>query len=174
MRIKGDWGNDDYRSMAETVSRYFRRALEEENPLPDLVVIDGGKGQLSAALEALGELELPEVVAVALAKREEEVFVSGSTEPILLPRKSPALHLLQRIRDEAHRFAISYNRKLRSRRTLRSQLEDIPGVGPSRQKTLLTHFGSVQAIRNASPEEIARLPGFGTELALRILTYLKV
>jgi len=174
MRIKGDWGNDDYRSMAEVVTRYFRRAVEEEAPLPDLVVIDGGKGQLSAARGALKELELDGVAVVALAKKEEEVFLSGRKDPILLPRRHPALHLLQRIRDEAHRFAITYNRKLRSKRTLRSRLEEIPGVGPSRQKALLSHFGSVKAIGQTTPEEICRLPGFGRELALRILTYLKV
>jgi excinuclease ABC subunit C len=173
MRIRGSWGNDDYRSMAEAVSRYFRRALEEEKALPDLVVIDGGKGQLTAALMALKELELPQVAVVALAKREEELFLEGRGEALTLPRRDRALHLLQRIRDEAHRFAISYNRKLRSRRTLQSQLEEIPGVGPGRQKALLSHFGSVRGIRKAPPEEIERLPGFGRELALRIFTYLK-
>jgi len=173
MRIRGNWGNDDYRSMAEAVSRYFRRALKEERALPDLVVIDGGKGQLNAALTALEELGLPQVAVVALAKREEELFLEGKGEALTLPRRDRALHLLQRIRDEAHRFAISYNRKLRSRRTLQSQLEEIPGVGPGRQKALLSHFGSVRAIRKAPPEEIARLPGFGRELALRIFTYLK-
>jgi len=174
MKVKGEWGNDDYRSMAETVSRYFRRALDEEKPLPDLVVIDGGKGQLNAALGALKELELSEVAVVALAKREEEVFLAGKAASVTLPRKDRTLHLLQRLRDEAHRFAITYNRKLRTRRTLTSQLSEIPGVGPGRQKALLTKFGSVSAIRGASPEEIARLPGVGKELALRILTYLKV
>jgi excinuclease ABC subunit C len=174
MKIKGDWGNDDYKSMAEAVTRYFSRALKEDATLPDLVVIDGGKGQLNAARGALGELELEGVAVVALAKKEEEVFISGRKEPLVLPRRHPALHLLQRIRDEAHRFAITYNRKLRTKRTLRSRLEEIPGVGPSRQKALLSHFGSVKAISRATPEEISRLPGFGRELALRILTYLKV
>jgi excinuclease ABC subunit C len=173
MRIRGKWGNDDYRSMAEAVSRYFRRALEEETVLPDLVVVDGGKGQLNAALMALGELELTRVAVVALAKREEELFLAGKGEALTLPRRDRALHLLQRVRDEAHRFAISYNRKLRTRRNLQSQLEEIPGVGPGRQKALLSYFGSVRSIRNASPEEITRLPGFGQELALRIFTYLK-
>jgi len=174
MKVKGDWGNDDYRSMAETVSRYFGRALDEERPLPDLVVIDGGKGQLNAALGALKALSLSEVAVVALAKREEEVFLAGKARGVSLPRRSRALHLLQRIRDEAHRFAITYNRKLRTRRTLRSQLGEIPGVGPGRQKALLTKFGSVSAIRSASTDEIARLPGIGEQLAVRILTYLKV
>ncbi len=174
MRIRGDWGNDDYRSMAETVSRYFRRALDESDVLPDLVVIDGGKGQLNAALGALKELDLSQVAVASLAKKEEEVFLAKRATSLTMSRKDPALHLLQRIRDEAHRFAISYNRKLRSKRTLTSQLGEIPGVGPSRQKALLKHFGSVAAIRKASPEEIGRLQGIGPELAVRILTYLKV
>jgi excinuclease ABC subunit C len=174
MRIKGDWGNDDYRSMEEVVFRYFRRALEEESVLPDLVVIDGGKGQLTAAQGALDSLELSGVAAVALAKKEEEVFLVGKGKSVHIPRKHRALHLLQRLRDEAHRFAITYNRKLRSKRTLQSRLGEIPGVGPGKQKALLTHFGSIKAIGSASAEEIMRLPGFGREMALRILTYLKV
>jgi excinuclease ABC subunit C len=173
MRIKGDWGNDDYRSMTEVVSRYFTRRLEEEKPLPDLVVIDGGKGQLSSALDPLHALELHQVAVVALAKREEEVFLPGKADPVTLARRDRALHLLQRIRDEAHRFAITYNRKLRSRRTLQSRLEKIPGVGPARQTALLGHFGSVKGVKEAKPEEIARLSGFSPGLALRILTYLK-
>ena len=174
MRIKGEWGNDDYRSMEEVVTRYFRRAVDEESVLPDLAVIDGGKGQLSAARSALDGLKLQTVVAVALAKKEEEVFMVGRRDPVILPRRDGALYLLQRLRDEAHRFAITYNRKLRSKRTLTSRLEEIPGVGPNRQKALLHHFGSVRAIGQAPPEEIARLPGFGQALAMRILTYLKV
>lgn len=173
MKIKGDWGNDDYRSMAEAVARYFRRRLEEENPLPDLVIIDGGKGQLNAALEPLRALDLHDVAVAALAKQEEWVFLPGQTKPVILGRRNRALHLLQRIRDEAHRFAISYNRKLRSRRTLTSRLEEIPGVGPAKVGALLTHFGSVKGVKEASAEEISRLPGFGKTLALRILTYLK-
>jgi excinuclease ABC subunit C len=173
MKIRGDWGNDDYRSLSEAVSRYFRRWVDEEKPLPDLILIDGGRGQLNAATEALGEIGLPHVAVASLAKREEEVFLPGRPAALLLARRDPALHLLQRLRDEAHRFAVSYSRKLRSRRTIRSQLEEIPGIGPTRQKTLLSHFGSVRALRQASPDEIARLPGFSQALALRILTYLR-
>jgi excinuclease ABC subunit C len=110
MKIRGDWGNDDYRSMTEAVGRYFRRRLEEERPLPDLVIIDGGKGQLSAALEPLRALDLHQVQVAALAKREETVFLPGRPRPVILGRRNRALHLLQRVRDEAHRFAISYNR----------------------------------------------------------------
>jgi excinuclease ABC subunit C len=172
MRIKGEWGNDDYRSMGEVVSRYFRRRVDEDKPIPDLAVIDGGKGQLGAAVAALEELGLREVVVVALAKKEEEVFLAGRAEPIRLDRRHRALHLLQRIRDEAHRFAVQYNRKLRSKRTLRSDLGDIPGVGPRRQNVLLRRFGSVKGVRAATKEEIARVPGFSEALASRILTYL--
>jgi excinuclease ABC subunit C len=174
MKIRGGFGNDDYRSMAEVVTRYFRRLLEEEGALPDLVVIDGGKGQLNAARDALEALDLRQVAVVALAKKEEEVFLAGRSLPLALSRRNRALHLLQRIRNEAHRFALAYNRKLRSRRTLRSALGEIPGVGPKRQQALLSHFGSVTAVRKARPDEIAALPGFGEDLALRILTYLKV
>lgn len=173
MRIKGDWGNDDYRSMHEAVHRYFRRRVEEEEPLPQLAVIDGGKGQLNAALQALEELGLDGVHMVGLAKREEEVFLPGRKDPILLDRRERSLQLLQRIRDEAHRFAVGYNRKLRRRRTIRSDLGDVPGIGPRRQQALLTRFGSVRGITSASEEEIARVPGFSRVLAARVLTYLK-
>ncbi len=172
MRIKGDWGNDDYRSMAEVVSRYFRRRLEEERPLPDLVLIDGGKGQLGAAQNALTELGVTDVALASLAKREELVYRPGRREPYRLGRRNRALHVLQRIRDEAHRFAVTYNRKLRRKRTVRSDLSEIPGIGPERQKLLLMRFGSVRGVKSASAEEIARLPGFSGTLAARVLTYL--
>ena len=172
MRIKGDWGNDDYRSMAEVVSRYFRRRLEEERPLPDLVLIDGGKGQLGAAQNALTELGVTDVALASLAKREELVYRPGRREPFRLGRRNKALHVLQRIRDEAHRFAVTYNRKLRRKRTVRSDLSEIPGIGPERQKLLLMRFGSVRGVKSASAEEIARLPGFSGTLAARVLTYL--
>jgi excinuclease ABC subunit C len=172
MKIKGAWGNDDFRSMHEAVTRYFAKCLEKEEPLPDLAVIDGGKAQLGAAVAALAALDLPDVQVVALAKREEEVFVPGRPEPIRLDRRDRALHVLQRIRNEAHRFAVRYNRKLRSRRTLKSDLSNIPGVGPKRQETLLRRFGSLKGVREATPEEIARVPGFSEALASRILTYL--
>lgn len=172
MRIRGDWGNDDFRSMAEAVSRYFRRRTEEGSPLPDLAVIDGGKGQLSAACDALALLELRHVQVAALAKREEEVFLPGRSGPVRLDRRDRALHLLQRIRDEAHRFAVAYNRKLRAKRTLKSDLSDIPGIGPARQRELLRRFGSVRGVKEATPEEIARVPGFSGTLAARVLTYL--
>ena len=172
MRIKGEWGNDDYRSMQEAVTRYFRRAVDEGRPLPELTVIDGGKPQLAAAVAALEGLGLADVAVVSLAKREEEVFVPGRSQPVRLDRRNRALHLLQRIRDEAHRFAVRYNRKLRTRRTIRSDLGDIPGIGPRRQTVLLRRFGSLQGVKEASKEDIARVPGFSEALASRILTYL--
>jgi excinuclease ABC subunit C len=172
MRIKGDWGNDDYRSMEEVVTRYFRRRLEEGRPLPDFVLIDGGKGQLAAAQKALAGLGVTDVALAALAKREELVYRPGRSEPFHLGRKNKALHVLQRIRDEAHRFAVTYNRKLRRKRTIRSDLSQIPGIGPERQKMLLLRFGSVRGVRSATPEEIARIPGVSGVLAARILAYL--
>ena len=172
MRIKGEWGNDDYASMEEAVQRYFRRRRDEEKPLPDLAVVDGGKGQLSAAVGALASLGLGDVAVIALAKREEEVFMPGSSDPILLDRRNRALHLLQRIRDEAHRFAVRYNRKLRKKHTIRSDLGEIPGIGPQRQRTLLRRFGSLKGVKEATKEEISRVPGFSQALASRILTYL--
>jgi excinuclease ABC subunit C len=164
-RVKGSWGNDDYQSLREAVVRYLRRRVEEGASLPDLLVIDGGKGQLSAVREGLEELDLSQQPVVSLAKRDEEVFLPGRSDPIRLPRRSPALRLLQRARDEAHRFAVSYNRKLRTRRTIKSDLAEIPGVGPARQKVLLERFGSMRSLSSATPEEIAQLPGFGLSLA---------
>jgi excinuclease ABC subunit C len=170
-RIQGQWGNDDFRSMHEAVTRYLRRQRDEKAELPDLVVIDGGKGQLTAAreaLEALGSAHLP---IVSLAKRDEEVFVPGRREPIRLPRRSVALQLLQRVRDEAHRFAVSYNRNLRTKRTVRSELSTVPGVGATRQRQLLEHFGSVRGIAGAEEDQIASLPGFGPALARTVLEH---
>jgi excinuclease ABC subunit C len=172
MRVKGSWGNDDYRSMAEVVGRYFRRCRDEGRAIPNLAVVDGGKGQLSAAVGALDEIEIPDVAVVALAKKEEEVFVPGRSAPIRLDRRNRALHLLQRTRDEAHRFAVRYNRKLRSKRTLRSDLGDIPGIGPKRQAVLLRRFGSLKGVKEATRDDIARVPGFSEALASRVLTYL--
>ena len=172
MRVKGDWGNDDYRSMTEVISRYFQRRMNEERPLPDLLVVDGGKGQLGAARGALDDIGVTDVALAALAKREEVIFRPDQSNPIRLGRTNPALHLLQRLRNEAHRFAVSYNRKLRSKRTLRSGLSQIPGIGPERQKLLLSRFGSVRGVRAVTAPEIARLPGISETLAVRILTYL--
>lgn len=172
MRIRGEWGNDDYRSMAEAVHRYFDRRVREGEPLPDLAVVDGGKGQLAAAREALADLGVRGVALAALAKKEEQVFRPGVRPPVRLPRTARSLHLLQRMRDEAHRFAVGYNRKLRSRRTVRSALGDVPGIGPKRQQALLARFGSVRAVREATAKEIGRVPGFSEAMGARILTWL--
>lgn len=172
-KIRGDWGNDDYRSMAEVVRRYFSRRVAEGRRIPDLAVIDGGKGQLGAAAGALEDSGVGEIALCALAEREEEVYLVDRSTPIRLPRNSVALRLLQRTRDEAHRFAHGYNRNLRARRTLTSELESVPGIGPARRLALLKHFGSVRAIRAASAEEIAQVPGFSTTLAQTLIDHLK-
>ncbi len=176
MRVKSigeTSGPDDFASMREVVSRYFTRRVAEGKPLPDLVVVDGGKGQLGAAADALDEAGLEKLPLVALAKREEEVFVRGRTEPLRLPRRSAALRLLQRARDEAHRSAVTYNRKRRSARTVTSELLRVPGIGPSRRRALLTALGSLQGIREATPEVIAAVPGFSLKTAERILNALR-
>src|SRR5690606_28585563 len=136
-KIRGEWGNDDFRSMGEVVERYFRRRLEEARPLPALVVVDGGKGQLGAAVRALGAAGAGDVAVCALAERNDEIYLVGRPEPLRLPRTSPVLRLLQRARDEAHRFAHGYNRALRRRRTLASELLEVPGIGPARRNALL-------------------------------------
>ena len=168
-RFKIRWveGQDDFASMAEVVRRRFLRYLEERDQPPDksrkfayppnLVVVDGGKGQLNAALGVLAELGVQELTAVGLAKRFEEVYLPGQSEPISIPRGSEALYLLQHIRDEAHRFAITYHRQLRGRRVRESALDHIPGVGAERKKRLLRTFGSVRRILQASEEELAEV-----------------
>ena len=168
-RIRGIEGVDDYAAMGEAIARYFRRRVAEAKKLPDLVVVDGGKGQLSVAQGVLGNLELIGIELASLAKREEEVFVPGRADPIRLPRRSSALRLLQQLRDEAHRFALAYNRRVRATRTLTSQLLQIPGIGPKRRSLLLQAFGSLEGVRRASAEEIARLPGFSLASGQRIL-----
>jgi excinuclease ABC subunit C len=173
-RVKTVEGTDDFASMREVVTRYFQRRLEERKAVPDLVVIDGGKGQLAAARAALDELGLQALPAISLAKRDEEVFLVGKSEPLRLARRSPALRLLQQARDEAHRFAVTYNRKRRAMRTVTSELLRIPGVGPSKRSALLRAFGSVQGVRDASVEEIAALPGFSPNAAQKILDALHV
>lgn len=172
MRIRGGWGNDDYRSMAEAVTRYFEPDRAGDDPLPDLVVVDGGKGQLTAAREALEKIGLGDLALAALAKRDEIVFLPGRRRGVRIPRTARSLHLLQRARDEAHRFAVRYNRKLRSRRTVRSDLGDIPGIGPRRQQALLSRFGSLRGVKQASAAEIGRIPGFSEAMGVKILHYL--
>lgn len=172
-KVKSVEGIDDFASMNEVVSRYFQRRLDEERPLPDLVLIDGGKGQLNAAAASLRAVGLEHLPIISLAKREEEIFVLGRSESIRLPRRSSALRMLQQARDEAHRFAITFQRKRRSVRTITSELLRIPGVGENKRRQLLTAFGSLQGIRNATPEQIAALPGFSVKGAQRILEALR-
>ena len=166
---------DDFASMREVLTRRFRRAVEEQTPdpgrkarksdeawrlLPDLLIVDGGKGQLGVAIEVLAEYGLTEVVPVAgLAKQREELFLPGRPDAILLPSGSQGLFLVQRIRDEAHRFAITAHRAKRSKTAIASELDAVPGIGPARRKALLKHFGSLEAIRQATVEELAAAPG---------------
>ena len=161
---------DDYASMREVVGRRYRRLLEEGKELPDLILIDGGPGQLSAATEALTELGIGHQPVASLAKKEEAIFLPGRPEPIRLPRSSPVLHLVQRVRDEAHRFAVGFHRKARSQRTLRSELDDIPGVGPSKRRKLLSRFGSLRGVRGASLADLAT--SVGAAMAARIRQHL--
>jgi excinuclease ABC subunit C len=172
-KVKTVEGVDDFASMHEVVSRYFARRREEEKPLPDLVLIDGGKGQLNAAHAALDAIGLGAMPIISLAKREEEIFVLGRPESLRLPRRSPALRVLQQARDEAHRFAITFQRKRRSMRTMTSELLRIPGVGEAKRRQLLEAFGSLQGVRDAAPEAIAALPGFGQKTAERVLDSLR-
>ena len=172
-KVKTVEGTDDFASMREVVGRYFRRRLEEQRPLPDLVVVDGGKGQLGAAAGALAEVGLGDLPVISLAKREEEVYLLGRSDPIRMSRRSPALRTLQQARDEAHRFAVTFNRARRTVRTLASELLRIPGVGPNRRRALLRAFGSLQGVKDASPDDIARVPGFSRASATRILQVLR-
>ncbi|PWB68837.1 hypothetical protein C3F09_10950 [candidate division GN15 bacterium] len=140
--------------------------------MPDLVVVDGGKGQLSSAGAELNSLGLSEQPVISLAKRLEEVYLPGQSDPVTIPKSSPALLLLKRIRDEAHRIAITYNRKVRSKRTITSALDGIAGVGKSRRESLLKEFGSVERIKQATPDDLARVKGISRQLAEKILQVL--
>jgi excinuclease ABC subunit C len=166
-RIRGVEGQDDFAMMAEVVSRRFARAQPATSEqydegfaaTPNLVVVDGGKGQLSAALRAMREFDLPRVAVIALAKREEEVFLPGRPDPVVLAPESAGLQLLQRIRDEAHRFALGFHRQRRDTRARESILDALPGVGPARRRALLQHFGSPERLLAATPEELEGVPG---------------
>jgi excinuclease ABC subunit C len=172
-KIRGLGQQDDYAAIQEVLTRYLTRRREEQLPIPDLVVVDGGKGQLSAALSAAAQLGFPDLPVVSLAKREEEVFLPGRSESLRLPRRSPSLRLLQRARDEAHRFGLAYNRKRRTQRTITSELLSIPGIGPTKRRRLLERFGSLAGVRSASIAELASVPGFSVRQAERILDHLK-
>jgi len=184
-RMKSTEGPDDTAMMQEVLRRRFAQARKEQErldrdepipvkwaALPDLIVLDGGRGQLNAAREVLFEYNL-QIPAIALAKQQELVYVKDLSEPVALPRESPALQLLQRLRDEAHRFANAYHQKLRERRVVFSTLDEIAGVGERRKRALIRHFGSVRTIRAASVEEIAAVEGIGPKVAHRIHRYLE-
>jgi excinuclease ABC subunit C len=156
--IRGEWGNDDFASMKETVERRYRRLQEEKKPFPGLILIDGGIGQLHAAAAALEKLEVINQPVASIAKQEEIIFVLGQEDqPIRLEHHSPILHLIQQIRDETHRFAVGFHRLRRAKRTIQTGLEDIPGVGPRIAQKLLRNFGSLAQIRSASVEQIAKV-----------------
>lgn len=164
---------DDFKSMAEVILRRFRHAGEPGWGDPDLVVIDGGKGQLGAAVEALEALGMTEQPIVSLAKKFEEVYKPGRARPILLPRDARSLFLLQQIRDEAHRFAITYHRQLRGKASKASALDEIPGVGEKTRQRLLAHFGSVAKIREADPDTLSRVPGINRKQAQQVFEALR-
>lgn len=173
-------GPNDYLAMQEVISRRFRRGLQEQaeggegkfSTFPDLVLIDGGKGQLNAAIQIRDELGL-DIPFISLADRMEEVFVEGRSEPVNLPRNTKGSLLLQRLRDEAHRFALTYHRNLRGKSSRSSILDQIPGVGPKRKKALLRHFGSVKAIREASVEDLCKVEGINRKVAEEIYQYMQ-
>jgi excinuclease ABC subunit C len=157
---------DDFRSMAEAVERRYRRQREQGSEMPDLVLVDGGRGQLQAALTALDRLGV-ELPVIGLAKREEEIWVPERPEPIRLSRKDPALQLIQRVRDEAHRFAITRHRGRRAKRMRETSLREIPGIGPTRARTLLTRFGSLSGLAAADPRAVEEAVGPATARAVR-------
>ena len=172
-RIRGvrepHFGSDDFAAMREVVQRRYRSVLEAGGPFPDLIVIDGGKGQLSAAYEALESIGLANLVAVGIAKKEELLYSRDRQEPLALAENDPALLLIQRIRDEAHRFAVTFHRKARSMRDLRSELDSIPGIGANRRRALLTTFGSLAGVRRATREELASV--VGAKAAAAVIDY---
>jgi excinuclease ABC subunit C len=170
-RIKTVSGVDDYAMLGEVLKRRFKRGDQASDSwavMPDLVLIDGGKGQLSAALTAMREVGADSIPAAGLAKENEEIFIPGRSKPVVLPRSSPGLQLLQRLRDEAHRFALGYHQKVRKKQTFASVLDSVPGIGPRRKRALLRQFGSVKAIREAPLDELAGVKGITRNLAKKI------
>jgi excinuclease ABC subunit C len=180
--VRGLDGQDDFASLAQVVGRRFARLRDASAPgrfdesfgsVPNLVVIDGGKGQLAAALEAIHTAsDLPRVAVIALAKREEEVFVPGRPAPIRLDRHDPGLQLLQAIRDEAHRFAITYHRQRRDTRAFASIFDTLDGIGPARRRAILRHFGSADRFVEASQEELEAVPGLPAKTARAVYAQL--
>jgi excinuclease ABC subunit C len=170
--IRSFIGNDDFKAMEEVVGRRYRRLIEEQKPFPDLVVIDGGRGQIAAALKAFLALDCPPPAMIGLAKKHETILFPDARAPLNLPLSHPGLNLLQRLRDEAHRFANTYNADLRSRKIRESLLDDFPGLGAKRKAALLAHFGSIDRLRTASADQIAEVPGFGPKLAAELHAFL--
>jgi excinuclease ABC subunit C len=167
-RVRCEGEPNDYAMMKEVLTRRLgaaERGDEKFLPLPDLVVVDGGKGQLNVAVHVLAEADRPELPSIGLAKEHEEVFVPGRSDPVPMTEHVRAHHLLQRVRDEAHRFAIAHHRDLRTKRSRRSALDDIPGIGPTRKRELLKAFGSIKAIKEASVEELAAVRGMSRPVA---------
>jgi excinuclease ABC subunit C len=162
-RIKAELYGDDYAAVQESVKR--RVGSSAKNNLPDLLLIDGGKGQLNSALEALQQIDSPHFDIASLAEEKEEIYLTGRSDPLVLPPSHPGLHLLQQARDEAHRFALTYQKKLRQRRMKASVLRQVPGIGKKRQEALLRHFGSLKRIRKASIDELAAVPGMNRRVA---------
>jgi excinuclease ABC subunit C len=176
-KIKTVAGANDYAMLQEVLRRRFKRASKGEAAdtwaiLPDLLLIDGGKGQLNAALAVMKESGVEHIPAAGLAKENEELFIPHHPEPVRLPRSSPGLQLLQRVRDEAHRFAITYYGKVHKRETFTSLLDSIPGIGKERKRSLLRKFGSVSGIRNASIQELATVRGISESRAKKLKDYL--
>ena len=170
-KIQSVQGIDDYACIREVVLRRFRGLTERGEPLPDLLLVDGGKGQLSSACSALDEIGA-QIPIIGLAKRLEEIFIPGDSAPVILPKTSASLRTLQVLRDEAHRFAHRHNQRLREKQTISSALDDVPGVGPSRKRTLLRTFGSVAGIKKAGLDDIAATPGIGPAMAAIIVASL--
>ena len=173
-RIKTVDGSNDFAMMQEAVTRHFSRLIAENKKLPDLLVVDGGKGQLSSAVDALIGINCPVLPVIGLAKREEEIFLPGRSESILLSRSNPALKVLQALRDEAHRFAVTYHRHLRHKLLEYSVLDEIPGIGAIRKKEILSRIGSVSRLKKMTPEELsARIPNLGIKISEKIIDFLQ-
>ncbi|MBC8040091.1 MAG: excinuclease ABC subunit UvrC [Opitutaceae bacterium] len=171
-QIKSFIGNDDFRAMEEVVGRHYRRLRDEQKPMPDLIVIDGGRGQIGAALKAFAAIEVEPPTLIGLAKKHETIIFPDERAPLNLSLNSPALNLLQRLRDEAHRFANTYNADLRSKKIRESVLDGFPGLGTVRRAALLAHFGTIERLRAASEEQLAAVEGFGPRMAADLHAYL--
>jgi excinuclease ABC subunit C len=175
-QIKTVVGANDCAMIQEVLRRRFKRSTDPKSGnwaiIPDFILIDGGKGQLNAALEAMKEQKMDSIPIASLAKENEDIFIPAKPEPVAIAKDSPALHILQRARDEAHRFAISYHQKLRRKAGTASVLNNIPGIGPKRKKKLLKRFGSIETIKDASIEELSQTEGITLALARRVKEYL--